>query len=492
VPDSNPPPIQIEQISEAMKAIWFCTGLLDARVRPMDTMNLPDAVEQLIAAYEGVNTKYAFPTLLQALTALSSAVPPVDQETIGRLVDVMTDDPEDRAELKRAARAPQTWRTVIDTIGASPLAYTDDCDVVDVMVDGDDAVFLYTGFTTQAPYNALTGWLDPNDWHHRSPVLFREVTPAGRHMTESWGPYDFWHETFKEQATPFANNTVVTNMLACNHAELRGGGFAITSYDLSGDDNEVLVDCGYLMIRHLGANQAASFVKMIGFENPAQNDLVWKLKHMWVSLIRAVAEGDAENRSSGQPTMGDAKNVPDDQTSVTELVRGWVDASTSCIQASGNLAGNLIGGFVGPSFGWDDFRRTVTGYWSDIAQHYVSAWSATQGSVARMSGNDQTTASRAQLMMGPSTATSWVAIEPDVSVGTPIQFGEMRCISDTRIVIPPNRIVGQVVADQNERLIALRANSQGLRRGAYVGSAEVGNRSVPTFVYVTGATVKAP
>jgi hypothetical protein len=474
-----------------MKAIWFRAGLLANGRRPLDLPDVADAVDSLEMAYENVDKDYVWPTLLQALTAIGGMTTR-DPKVMGKLIDLMGGDPADQDELRKAVGKPTQLRDAIKTIGASQLAYTDDCDVVDVLVDGVPAVFLYTGFTTEVPFAKLSGWLDPNEWHVRAPVLFRSVSSFGKETKNKWRSYDLWHQTFTEDATPFPNNTVVRNMLGCDNAATKNGPFSITSYDLDGRDNDVLVDCGYQVIRDLGDVRAAGFVKMIGFKDPAQNEMINELRHMWVSLIRTVAEGDATSYSRGNASLGDPSTAGDGQTSVNQLVQGWIDASTSCLQASGSFAGNMIGGFTGARFGWDDFRRTVTGYWSDIAQHYVSAWSATQGAVAQMNRPDGA-ATRASVMMGPGTATSWVPIEPSGRVGETIQFDEMRSIADTRVVVPPSRIAGEVVADGDERLIVVRVNAQGLRRGVYVGTARLASsgNEVPTFVYVTGATVKA-
>jgi hypothetical protein len=475
-----------------MKAIWFRAGLLDDRLQPRDLSEIRTAVYMLKSSYGEIDKDYVWPTVLQALTALSR-IEGYHQTEMRTLIDVMSSLDSDRRALTAAVGTHDDLRDALARIGASPLAYTGDCDVVDVVVDGHDAVFLYAGFTTQAPFAALQGWLDPKEWHDRAPVLFRQVQCTTKRRHDKWGVFDLWQQTFQEKATPFPNNAVLTNTLACDNATCRTPRFSITSYDLDGRHNDVLVDCGYLMIRDLGSYRAASFVKMIGFEDPAQNEMISQLKHMWVSLIRAVAEGDATNRSGGQDTPGDPTDVGDDQTSVSQLVQGWVDASTSCLQASGTLAGNLVGGFTGPKFGWDDFRRNVTGYWSDIAQHYVSALSATQGAVAQMARPDPQSVSRAKVMMGPAIATSWVAVEPTATLGAPVEFFEMRGLSDIRVSIPSSRISGRVVADGDERLLVVRVNAQGLGRGVYVGTARIGGsaKSVPTFVYVTGATVKA-
>ncbi len=482
-----------EAISEAVRTILLKGAAADKQA-------IDGAVDALVKEYTGIDKNLVWPVAVYVLAALGSLPPDRrDSAKMKALVAAMTDDQDDKDKLS-AAIDHNTVKEALLKVEASPLGYTNDCQIAHVVVDGHPAVYLYAGFTTQVPFDVLAGWLNPSEWHDRSPVLFRSVASVTRHLTQAVGAYDLWHESFREKATPFPNNDVVTNVLACNNASSRTGGFSITSYDLDRwSPQDVLVDCGYLMIRDLGDMRAAGFVKIIGFKDAEKNGLIEAAKPLWLSLIRAVAEGDAESPAAGAKLAADAPESDDGQTSVSALVQGWVDAANSCYAASGKLAGNVVGGFTGPSFGWDDFRRNVTGYWSDIARHYVDAWSAMQNAVSQVAPSPAARAAQAatsvrSAAMSPSVATAWVPVRPATRVGDSVKLTDLVLIADTTVVVPAAKIAGRIVADGDQRLLALQVDARNLGRGVYVGTATVGGLPdpVPTFVFVSGATVTSP
>ena len=106
------------------------------------------------------------------------------------------------------------------------------CQFIDVTVDGIPAVYVYSSFTTKAPFAELSGWLDPLEWHERGPQLWDKVEEVDEVKNDTIGKFDVERRLIWEVASP--RWEITKNYLTCDRAQFRGNrDFAVLSYDLA-------------------------------------------------------------------------------------------------------------------------------------------------------------------------------------------------------------------------------------------------------------------
>jgi hypothetical protein len=141
--------------------------------------------------------------------------------------------------------------------------------------------------------------------------------------------------------------------------------------------------------------------------------------------------------------------------------------------------------------GWDQYRDLVSTYWEDVLGKYASAWNVTQSVVSQVGQPaDRPTGALARSRRnGPSAATSWV---PAPGAGGSVTVSDLRSIvRDTTATIDASRVEPGFHATGDDRVLELAADTTGLPRGVYVGTAEIKARAnvttVPTYIFVSGA-----
>jgi hypothetical protein len=475
-----------EKFSNAVRSILYRCDQLGQNVSPaVKEREVTDAVTAITEAYEDSFR----PTVIQALVALNEKGR--YQPDAERLVDLVT---RKGATLKKALPKRAEFRSELEKLNVTSLMFEDACQFFDVTVGGVPAVYIYSEFWSSLPFEQFQPWLDPHHWPDRAPLLFRDVTHTTEQVTEKWQQFTIWHQRFREEATPF--DDVVVNYLACDNASCPS--FAVTAYDLDTRALQgVKVDRGYLLVTDLGEGRAVKFVKIIGFNEPAENQRVYELRPFWMSWLRSVAEGEPD---TGAKTTAQAPAAPPGahELGPGDLVLQWADAFTHSVGAYGQLAGNLVQGLSGPQFDWNDLRRTFADSWRTTVMPYAVAFTTTQKTLEQMVAPQVTgpagfqTARSAQGLgttaSAPATAT--LPLKPMANtVSTRVDLTEMRSISNASMVIPPGRIVAGLTGTADQPRLSVRVDPRGYWPGVYVGSARIGGgmATIPTFLFIADA-----
>jgi hypothetical protein len=481
-----------KKFSEAVKSILYHCGELGPDLpshlrESFGERKLKAAVKATTEAYEDGFR----PTVIQALVALQKAGHQAEAE---QLVEFVVEDPAQRDELKRALPEPQEFHSKLEDLDVTPLMFEEACQFSDVTVGGVPAVYIYSEFSSSVPFARLQDWLNPENWPDRAPLLFRDITPTTKQATETWQQFRLWHERFREEATPFDDELV--NYLSCDNATWNG--FSVTAYDLDTKAVQgVKVDRGYLLVTELGNNlSAVKFVKIIGFNNPAENRRVYELRPFWMSWLRSVAEGQSDTKATATLTQAPEAAPGAHELGPGDLVLQWADAFTSTAGAYGQLAGNLVQGLSGPQFDWDDVRRAVANSWRTAVMPYAVAFTTTQKTFEQMvapqvtgpAGFQTPTSSKGFGATAGAPATATLPLKPMAgALSTRVDLTEMRSISNASMVIPPGRLVAGLTGTADQPRLSVRVDPRGFWPGVYVGSARLGGgmATIPTFLFIS-------
>jgi hypothetical protein len=452
-------------------------------------LDVSAAVNLLNGIYQNEPPDETWPLLSQALVLLRGNAYRQEQQTLIQRLTAGAPH-QDQQDLVRtfALRGPDLETGLIEQVGSSPLAIdTDACEFLDVTVRGTPAVYIQSTFTTNVPFATLQGWLDPVNWPERAPLMFDDVQRQSSCTPRFRVGFTISDEVVYERATPTWD--VVQNYLVCGRASY-GNSFAITSYDLDPNNSQdVLVDNGYLLLADRGNNSTmVGFVKAIGFKHPQENDSVKKLRPFWLTLIRAIAEGDYTTKVQGRRLEGDSPETGAASIPTGELARRWISAASSGVGEFGSFAGSTIERLTGPQFGWNQYRDLLVTYWQRIGEAYADAWRETQTVVGSMGPQDNTSGLPFASLFGTSSRTTSIVPAPNTATSHAIVVSDLVHIADANApAISRDRIYPQIIAQAGAPALRLDVDSTGARRGVYVGTAIIGSTTVPTYIFVSDA-----
>ena len=232
-------------------------------------------------------------------------------------------------------------------------------------------------------------------------------------------------------------------------------------------------------------------MKIIGFKDPEDNETVKRLRPIWISLLRTVAEGSRGESAEVSRAEGDQPVGIKAEVNTGTVAAQSVNAAGSIVTEYGQLIGDFLQRFTGPRLGWDQYRDLVSTYWEGVIDKYAGAWNTTQGVLSQMGqASDKPTGAMAvSRAHGPSVATSWVPTP--VAAGS-IAISDLQSIvRDTKASIPRARIRTDFDSIGDDHVIEIAADTTGLPRGVYVGTAEVTAKlkaaTVPVYLFVSGA-----
>lgn len=272
------------------------------------------------------------------------------------------------------------------TVASSPhheVAFLDQdvCSIRRVTVDGRDAVWIFSEFETDAPFESVAQWVDPRNWPDRSPLLFRRMEIVGADQPvaiaegAAAGDLEHWHSVFHEEVQ------LVQDVNTLLHCDFRrdGSRSAGMTYELTfSPDDEINVDRGFLLVTEVDGARHVKALKIVGFVDRGWNDVAELVCPIWTDFIRQAVRGGQHSGSlppSHTPPGGSAT------PSLTEGLEPWIqffgtsamrylqlfDDVTSRVSRGGYSTGDLV----------QDGRR----YWSQLAKDWARAWTSGTGAI---------------------------------------------------------------------------------------------------------------
>jgi hypothetical protein len=253
---------------------------------------------------------------------------------------------------------------------------SDVCTTRRVSVGGLDAVWVFSEFETDAPFEQVAEWVDPHHWPERGPMLFRSMAPVGPGqpvtIPGNLGS-EHWHGVFHEEVQLVSR---LNTLLHCDFWRDRDVSAGMT-YDLDLSlDGQINVDRGFLLVNDLGPVRRVKALKVVGFTADVWDDVAELVCPFWTDWVRGAVRGGST--STPQPHEPDPGEQPDAHGEggfePGDLLEAWVrffgSAARDYLEMASDTGTRMRAGGYSASDWLDDGTR----YWSRLAKDWARAW----------------------------------------------------------------------------------------------------------------------
>jgi len=130
----------------------------------------------------------------------------------------------------------------VEALMAAADRLADTCDIQDVVVEGHEAVWVFSEIETDQSFESLTFWVNPDNWLRWGPILFKDMHPVGGLVTVTQGS-EQTHGTYMEVVSLLGRKLFTE--LRCDVKYTAD--WAGMTYDLGRSiGNDLTVDRGFL------------------------------------------------------------------------------------------------------------------------------------------------------------------------------------------------------------------------------------------------------
>jgi len=255
----------------------------------------------------------------------------------------------------------------------------DVCHTARVKVGGKPATWIFSEFETDAAFENLASWVDPNNWPVRSPMLFKRMDLIQGTATDLAGleGEQHWHGEFLEEVQLVDR---LRTGLHCDYYSRRGNSVGMT-YNLTFSvNNQIIVDRGFLLATDIGGGlHRVKALKIVGFEESGWDTVALFVCPLWTDFVRQATTGGTSSTPrdpSEQPTPAPSGSGPSPGMPLPgdELLDEWVDFFGEAAKTYAHLVGDVArkavaGGYRAPEMVKDGAR-----YWSQLAKDWSRAW----------------------------------------------------------------------------------------------------------------------
>lgn len=265
----------------------------------------------------------------------------------------------------------------------------DVCTIRRVTVDGRQAVWIFSEFETDADFDHVATWLDPQCWSKWGRFFFRRMAIIGSDGPIELPPLgtEHWHALFQEIVQfPW---TQLNTLLHCDY--WRDGNVAAgMTYDLNRSvDSQIDVDRGFILVTQTGSSVSTpppaggpaaaarpilrvKVLKIVGFTED-----VWDLAAewscpFWTEWIRWAVEGATMSRPatpSHHPGGSGTGCLPGQ-----ESAESWIDffgeSARPYLDLFQDVTSRVSSSGVDLKACLNDEKR----YWSLLAKDWATAW----------------------------------------------------------------------------------------------------------------------
>jgi hypothetical protein len=421
------------------------------------------------------------------------------------------------------------------------------CTTKRVKVGGRDAISIFSEFETDADFEDIAEWVNPENWSHWGPLFFKQMAPIPATGIVKLGrPGDeHWHGIFHEEVRlPLRR---INTLLNCVYWKESGRAAGMT-YDLAfSKDGQLDVDQGYLLVNSTGSGKRnrVKVLKIVGFTTNVFDTWALWVCPWWTDWVRGAVMGGSSSTPHA-PGSQDRRLAP--PSSCVGALDAWMDVVGDSSHAYLEILEDAAARAKSSGYTMSDLMEHGMSYWSQLAKDWATAWTyglETMGSVASegldadfgppsarrssapSASGEATRASRAATTgtpragapgtppaagtgaapaaasggVGGATPGGTVAVEADPeTVIIPIDtlgpndrpvVSDLVSIAPSGPTIAAGRVVVSVVSLGDDRYgVRLRTSGAGLEDGLYVGNVTgAGSDSrVPVQLYVTQAT----
>jgi len=258
----------------------------------------------------------------------------------------------------------------------SAFVSSDVCTTRRVTVGGLEAVWVFSEFETDAAFEQVAGWVDPNNWPERGPMLFRRMEPIGPGQPVAIAGdlgTEHWHGVFHEEVQLVQR---LNTLLHCDFWR-DGDTSAGMTYDLDVSlDNQIDVDRGFLLVNDLGPVRRVKALKVVGFTTDVWDYVAELVCPFWTDWVRGAVRG-GRTSTPATPTHeppGRPTGPGDDTLDPGGLLEAWVGFFSSAAREYLDMASDAGTRLRSGGYSTSDWLEDGTRYWSRLAKDWARAW----------------------------------------------------------------------------------------------------------------------
>jgi hypothetical protein len=386
----------------------------------------------------------------------------------------------------------------------------DVCTTHRVTVGDLAAVWVFSEFETDTPFDHVAEWVDPHHWPERGPMLFKRMEPVGPGQ-----PVDVpgtlgtvhWEGVFREEVQLVSRLDTLLRCAFWRDGDTSAG----MTYDLVASvDGQIDVDRGFLLVNDLGSARRVKALKVVGFTTDAWDYVAELVCPFWTDWIRGAVRGGTTstpssptNEPSPGPTgPGDGRLDPGDV--LETWVRFFGGAARDYLDMFTDVGTRVRAG----GYSTSDWLADGTRYWSRLAQDWAKAWGYGLGALDEVA-REGLDAGLVPPGTAPATARGLVsgltrpASTATGSESTTIPVAGLK-VDDKAAVSPLVSIeAGGTVLDRFDVRVTVvpvgagagvrLATAAAVPAGLYVGTVldHSGRTLAPVQLYVSGATASS-
>jgi hypothetical protein len=389
---------------------------------------------------------------------------------------------------------------------------TDDiCNVEQVVVDGQDAVWIFSEFQTDEDHSQLASWVQPENWPKWGPILFKNMSPIGN-PAPGRSVAGEQHQDYMEVVS-LAGRELHT-ILRCDIKDVPPQWVGMT-YDLVHSVDDVLtVDRGFLLATKLpSGGHLVKALKIVGFKEPVSNFLATLVCPLWTDFARQAttnAEKLARKENPG-PSHGPAKakagNPPNgadsrSQTSplhastiASDLSGQWVQTMGETVNHYTKHAQDVGLRLLAGKYGREDAARDRRTLCVSLVRDWGRAWKAGIDFVNGVASIDVPSTVAGPAVAGGTREFSTVAVLPPTKQ-VPLGLTDFYHLDSDRAPLKSSQLKltpAELSPLPGAASISVRidVDTTGVKPGLYVGTLLSGSgqsqQKIPAHVYVSKA-----
>jgi hypothetical protein len=384
----------------------------------------------------------------------------------------------------------------------------DICNVEQVVVDGQDAVWIFSEFRTTADHEELVAWVRPENWPKWGPILFKEMSPVGDPRSVRSGPGER-HGNYREVVT-LAGRELHT-ILRCDFKEVPD--WVGMTYDLVHSIDDVLtVDRGFLLATKLPTgDHLVKALKIVGFKEAVSNALATFVCPLWTDFARQAtsnaaklapqkipepSHGPGKAKAGNPPSGADSRSQGSPlhaNTIASDLSDQWVQTMGETINHYATHAQDVGLKLLAGTYGREDAAQDRRKLCVSLVRDWGRAWKAGIDLVNGIAAIDVPSTVAGPAAAGGTREFSTVAV-PAPEKRVPLAVTDFRHVDSDRAPLKSSQLTvpAELVPEAGESVdVRIEVDTTGVEPGLYVGNLLVGSgqsqQRYPAHVYVSKA-----
>ncbi|MGZ4736566.1 MAG: hypothetical protein ACXVKA_13415 [Acidimicrobiia bacterium] len=365
------------------------------------------------------------------------------------------------------------------------------CTADNVVVDGHQAVWIYSEFETDRSLKDLVAWLTPDNWPSWGGEMFKEMRPVTARTDIPTPGGRQWHASYLEVVS--LAGIELNTVLRCDFKQTKT--WAAMTYDLDHSIGDLLqVDRGYLVAIDVGDRRLVKALKVVGFTDTLLNVQASEVCPEWGTWIRdatADAPRIATEASLGPVPpggIGDEGELADEPESdgATAFTEGygevWADAVSDMAHWYAEYATDVGRRTWSGKYGRTDAAHDGTRLFLRLARDWSRAWQASTDYVSNLAEADVEPTAGAPVSNGRTVEFTTLVVPVPAEPG-PVVVSELVRVSDEPARIPATALKvtpPTIGPDADPPSVRVTVNTTDLPCGLYEGSVLAGGGAKPS------------